>query len=74
MSTDEKAKTEKFLKLFFLKYATAKKQELLLLMKKPIDTIDHMEFLEFNKNESKRRTRGTSIGSICRSNHWNCIY
>ncbi|EOH87500.1 conjugal transfer protein [Enterococcus villorum] len=53
VSTDEKAKMEKFLKLFFEKYATAKKQELLLLMKEPIDTTDHMAFLEFNKNEVK---------------------
>lgn len=53
VAADEKAKIEKFLKLFFEKYATANKQELLLLMKESVDTTGDTEFLEFNKNEVK---------------------
>lgn len=51
--SDDKAKIEKFLKLFFEKYATANKQELMLLMKEPVITTGNAEFLELNQNEVK---------------------
>lgn len=51
VTTDEKANVEKFLKLFFEKYATANKQELMLLMKEPVITTGDTTFLELKQND-----------------------
>lgn len=51
--TQEKEAVEKFLTLFFEKYANGEKQELMLLMKKPIQTSGVTEFISLNENEIK---------------------
>ena len=49
----EKEAIEKFLTLFFEKYANGEKQELMLLMKEPVQTSGVTEFISLNENEIK---------------------
>ena len=49
----EKEAVEKFLTLFFEKYANGEKQELMLLMKEPVQTSGVTEFISLNENEIK---------------------
>lgn len=53
VSVKEKQAIEKFLKMFFEKYANGKKEELMLLMKEPEKATGADKFVSFDTNEIK---------------------